>query len=347
MNRPGSARKEQVAMLSTGLSKGKVITVRGEIDPEAMGAVLMHEHLHCACRQWEEGPTQAERERLLMDYAVPNLKRLHESGCHALVDCTPMPWRAWPHTYVRIAEAADLHIVLATGFYREIEIGTYWVESEADAIWPAVRQRPAEELAEMCIGEITAGIHGSDVRAGCIKLGSSSAEVTDAERKTFRAGAIAQRATGVSITTHCTKPGAHLSQLALLTEEGIDPNRIVIGHTASHVVNETDTVRQWMKRGATFCPTNLRMDSDWEFWVDFVRAVRQLFEEGLGERLVLGLDWAFETEQGPFVPCTFMPPPPYGYMFTHVLPRFRKLGLEDAHIEQMTVTNPARILPVH
>ena len=329
-----------------GLSEGKVITVLGEIEPEALGAVLMHEHLHSDLRQTEEGPTLPEREQLLMEYAVPNLKKLHESGCHALVDCTPMPARAWPDTYMKIAEAADLHIILATGFYREMEVGSYWVKSEADAIWPGVREKSADELAEICIREINEGLHGTKVRAGCIKLGSSSAELTDAEEKAFRAGAIAQKATGVSITTHCTKPGAHISQLTLLTEQGIDPHRIVIGHTHTHIVNETDTVRQWMERGATFCPTNLRMDSNWEFWADFVRAVRQLFNQGFGEHLVLGLDWAFETEQGPFVPCTFMPPPPFRYMFTHTLPRFRKLGLEEEAIEQMTVTNPARVLPV-
>lgn len=328
------------------LTKGKVITVRGEVEPSALGAVLMHEHLHSACQQWEEGPTLPEREKLLMEYAVPNLKRLHDSGCHALVDATPMPWRAWPDTYVRIAEAVDLHIILATGFYREMEVGTYWVRSEAEAIWPAVREKAAEELAQMCVREITEGIHGTSVRAGCIKLATSSADLTDAERKAFRAGAIAQKATGVSITTHCTKAGAQVSQLALLTGEGVDPSRVVIGHTAGHVVNETAAVREWMKRGATFCPTNLRMDSDWEFWAELVGAIHRLFDEGLGERLVLGLDWAFETEQGPFVPCTFMPPPPYRYMFTHVLPRFRKLGLTEVEIEQMMVTNPARILPV-
>jgi phosphotriesterase-related protein len=177
-------------------------------------------------------------------------------------------------------------------------------------------------------------------------LGTSGARLTAAEEKAFRAGAIAQRATGVSITTHCTAPGGHVSQLSLLTGCGVDPARVVIGHTARHLVQEPDTVREWMKRGATFLPTNLRMDHDWEFWADFVRAVRRLFDEGLGGHIVLGLDWAFETEQGPFVPCSFMPPPPYRYMFTCSLPRLRKLGLEEPAIEQMLVANPARILPV-
>jgi len=325
---------------------GKVITVRGLVEPPALGAVLMHEHLYCSCRDFEEGPTPPQRVELLMEYAVPNLRRLHESGCHAIVDATPISFRAWPDTYVQVAEAADLHIILATGFYREMEVGTYWVEDASQAIWPGVREKSVEELTELCVREITEGIHGSGVRAGVIKLGASGKDLTEAERKAFRAGAAAQLATGVSITTHCTAPGGHVAQLSALTEAGVDPARVVIGHTQRHLVDETDTVRQWMRRGANFLPTNLRMDADWEFWADFVAVVRDLFNEGLGDHIVLGLDWAFETEQGPFVGCTFMPPPPYRYMFTHTLPRFRKLGLEEEAIEQMMVTNPARILPV-
>jgi len=325
--------------------KGKVITVRGEVEPQALGAVMMHEHLHAACREWEEGPTRPEREQLLMEYAVPHLKALHNHGCHAIVDATPRPWRAWPDTYLKVAAAADLHIILATGYYREMEVGSYWVKSEADAIWPVVREKSAEELAEMCVREVEDGIHGSSVRAGIIKLGSSRG-LTKTERKAFRAGALAQRRTGLAITTHCNTPGTHLAQLEALTEDGVNPERIIIGHTNGALVEETDSVREWMKRGATFLPTNLRMDMDWDYIRSIVGAIRQLFQEGFGERIVLGLDWAFETEQGPFVPCTFMPPPPYVYMFAYTLPRFRKLGVSEAEIEQMMVKNPARILPV-
>ncbi|MHC4717088.1 MAG: phosphotriesterase family protein [Planctomycetota bacterium] len=327
-------------------AKGMVITVRGDVDPGALGAVLMHEHLHSACQDWDEGPTDPAREELLMAYAVPNLRKLHDHGCGAMVDATPIAWRAWPDTYLRVAEAADLHVVLATGFYREMEIGSYWVRHASQAIWPAVREKPVEELAELCVREITEGIHGSSVRAGVIKLGTSAKDLTPAEAKAFAAGAAAQKATGVSITTHCTAAGAHVTQLTTLAAAGVDPARVVIGHTGGHLVHETDSVRAWMKRGATFLPTNLRMDQDWEFWADLVDAVRRLFDEGLGDRIVLGLDWAFETEQGPFVGSSIMPPPPYRYMFTHTLPRFRKLGLEESHIQQMMVANPARILPV-
>jgi phosphotriesterase-related protein len=326
--------------------EGKVLTARGPVAPEVLGAVLMHEHLHSDLRTWEEKPIAPERMELLMGYGVPNLKRLHQFGCHAFCDCTMPPWRAWPDVYLKVSEAADIHIIVATGFYREMEVGTYMVKTEADAIWPWVREASVEDLAGMCIREFEEGIHGTTVRPGCLKLGTSSKDLTPTELKTFRAAARAHKATGLFITTHCTRPGAHVAQLEALEKEGVDPYRVVIGHTASHLVNENQTVRECMRRGATFLPTNLRMDGDWEFIAALVKAIRQLFEDGLGDRLVLGLDWAFETEQGPFVPCTFMPPPPYVYMFGYVLPRFRKLGLEEQAIAQMLVKNPARILPV-
>lgn len=258
----------------------------------------------------------------------------------------PCPWRAWPDVYVKVAEAADLHIIMATGFYREMEVGTFMVETEADAIWPWVREASVEELAEMCVREFEEGIHGSQVRPGCLKLGTSSKDLTPIEVKTFKAVALAHKATGLFVTTHCTSKGAHVSQLGLLESEGVDPHRVVLGHTTGPVVNDNATVRQCMDRGAIFAPTNLRMDGGWEFWPKFVETIHRFFDDGYGDRLVLGLDWAFETEQGLFLPCTFLPPPPYVYMFVYVLPRLRELGLKEECIETMLVENPKRILPI-
>jgi phosphotriesterase-related protein len=152
----------------------------------------------------------------------------------------------------------------------------------------------------------------------------------------------------VHVTTHCTQPGAHVAQLKLLESEGVDPHRVVLGHTGAALVNEPQSVRECMRRGATFLPTNLRVDIGGEFWQDFVKAVVRLFEEGFGDRLVLGQDWAFETEQTStvLVPCTFMPPPPYVYIFEVALPRFRKLGLTEEMIRQMMETNPQRLAPI-
>ena len=61
--------------------------------------------------------------------------------------------------------------------------------------------------------------------------GSAIVDVTPAEERVFRAAARAQRAVGVSITTHTTHFGdLALEQVDLLLDEGVTPERIIIGH---------------------------------------------------------------------------------------------------------------------
>jgi len=317
---------------------------------------MMHEHLHADCFDWEtgrpttaEGPLSDERRELLMTDAVPHLKQCLDHGCFAFVDPTPPPWRAWPTFYVEVSEITGMHIVLCTGFYREVEAGTYWVRGPEDAIWPFVRQASVEELADLCVREIEEGIHGTDVRAGCIKLGTSAPAMTETERKAFRAGARAQKATGVAVTTHCTKIGAEASQLEALDAEGVDLERVVIGHTAKHLMDADcrKVCLAWMRRGVNFLPTNLGVrDDGGECWRPLVEAIHEVFDAGLGGRLCLGLDWAYCSESEAFGRCTFMPPPPFLHMFTHTLPAFRRLGLTPDEEEQMMAANPQRILPL-
>jgi len=337
--------------------RGQALTVRGPVEPAALGRVLMHEHLHSDCYDWqrqalvtEERPIAEERRALLMREAVPYLRQCNAHGCHAYVDVTPAPWRAWPTFMAEAAQAADLHIIACTGFYCEMNDGEYWVKKPEDKIWPFVRDASVEQLTDFCIREIAEGLHGTGIRAGAIKLGGRNAELSALEQKAFRAGARAQQATGVHITTHCTQKGAETAQLALLDSEGVDLSRVVIGHTAGHLMDPgtRKTCMEWMRRGANFLPTNLKIDGERGPgpWRPLVDAVHQVFDAGLGAHLGFGLDWAFVSESGPFGPCSFMPPPPYLYMFTEALPAFRKLGLTAAEEEAIMRANPQRIIPV-
>jgi predicted metal-dependent phosphotriesterase family hydrolase len=102
--------------------RGKALTVRGPVEPSALGRVMMHEHLHSDCYDWEkeeliveEHPITEERRALLLREAIPYMKQRPDYGCFSYVDVTPAPWRAWPTMYVEAAELAGLHIILATG----------------------------------------------------------------------------------------------------------------------------------------------------------------------------------------------------------------------------------------
>jgi phosphotriesterase-related protein len=334
---------------------GQVMTARGPVARERLGRVMMHEHLHADVYDWEhqklireERPITAARRELLVREAIPPLKQCTEYGCFGYVEASVAPGRAWPTFYAEASELTGLHIVLCTGFYREVEVGRYWVKTEADAIWPVVRTATAEELAELCVREITEGIHGTGVRAGAIKLGSSAPVMTAMEEKAFRAGARAQRATGVHITTHCTAIGAESSQLRLLDEEGVDLSRVVIGHTGPHLMDPEArrVVMDWMRRGAHFLPTNLSIGENPEAWRPLIEAIHEVFQAGLGEKLLLGTDWAFVSESGPFGPCSYLPGPPFVQLFTHVLPAFRALGLTEEEEDWMLRQNAQGVLAV-
>jgi len=334
-------------------ARGKVLTVCGLVEPSELGKVPMHEHLNADLYDWTNGRVvpeekpDSERTRYLLDNAVPLLRKCTEYGCHAYCDVTMPPWRGWPNLYVDVSREAGVHIVMATGFYREIELGTYFTKTPADQIWPYVRSASVEALAEMCVHEIVEGIHGTDVHAGVIKLGTSQAPLTEAEHKALRAGARAQQRTGAMITTHCTQLGADASQLTVLEEEGADLRRVVIGHTAVHLMHRDyrKSCIEWMKRGVTYMPTNIDVTKP-EEWLPLVEAIHDVFDRGLSRHLVLGLDSGFCSESRPFAPVTFLPEPPFLYMFTEVLPAFRRLGLTVAEEAQIMERNPQALLPI-
>lgn len=334
---------------------GKALSVTGPVEPAMLGRVMMHEHLHSDNYDWvkdapleEETPTSPERRQFLLDDAVPLLREAREThGLGAYCDVTMPPWRAWPDVYADVSRASGVAIIMATGYYREIELGQYWAKTPERQIWSFVRQSSVEQLTEMCIREITEGIHGTGIRAGVVKLGTSQPEMSANEIKTFKAGARAQRETGVHITTHCTKGGAESSQLALLEKEGVDLRRVVIGHMGWLLTfKEGRTLMlDWMERGANFLPTNLDVTKP-EDWRSFVEGVHEVFQAGHGDKLVLGLDSGYCSESGNFERVTFMPPPPWLYMFDEALPVFRGMGLTADEEDYIMRRNPQRIIPV-
>lgn len=335
---------------------GKALTVRGPVEPSALGRVMMHEHLYSDCYDWErkelvneETPISPDRREMLMNEAVPFLRQCTDHGCRAFLDPTPPPWRAWPTFYAEVSQMIGMHIILCTGVYGEMLDNEYWVKKPADKLWKKAAESSAEELGDLFTHEIVEGIHGTDVHAGAIKLGSRTPTMSAADRKSFRAGAIAQKATGVHITTHCTRIGSESDQLSTLDKEGVDLNRVVIGHTAWHLMDADGrkVCIAWMRRGANFLPTNLGIGKDGgECWRPLVNAIHEIFDAGLGDKLHFGLDWAFCSESVRFGPCNFIPPPPYLHMFTHTLPAFRKLGLTPVEEEAIMLTNPQHVIPV-
>src|SRR5438874_348697 len=118
-------------------------------------------------------------------------RRYRAQGGRTIVDCTSLGLGRNARAMRRISDAAGVHIVMGTGWYREKVYPSY------------VQERSTRELADFMVDEIEQGAEGTDIRAGFIgEIGTDRYHITPAQERVFRAAARAQRRTGVSIWTH-------------------------------------------------------------------------------------------------------------------------------------------------
>jgi phosphotriesterase-related protein len=152
----------------------------------------------------------------------------------------------------------------------------------------------------------------------------------------FRAAGRAQRATGVAVTTH-THDGAELAltQVDVLMDEGVPPDRIIIGHLGDW--RTPDYFAEIAERGVFIQFDHIGMV---ELQLDEVRAglIREMVERGYGDQILLSSDVCYKSHLRTFGGFG------YGHLLTNFVPMLRAEGLSDAHIDAMLVDNPRNAL---
>lgn len=318
----------------------RIQTVLGEVAAGALGVTLPHEHMFLDLRsprlELDDPQLVARLSLALMDDVEGVVRELHDlwrEGGRAIVELTTLGMGRDIHSLVAAAKAAPVHIICATGFYAQ--------EFHPDVVFT----ESAEQLAERMISDLVVGIDGTSARAGVIKLGSSCFPLTGNELKCFVAGAKAQTATGVAITTHTSAKVAHaltsgtmgFDQLDLFERMGVPPDRVIIGHADLNPKPEGHVALA--RRGAYVEIDGIgsgRNCSDG----DRAKLVANLFERGFGDRVLLSHDLArtssFRGAGGGG----------YGYLLREFCRMLRSVGLSDADIQRAVVTNPARVLGV-
>lgn len=303
-----------------------VMTVCGPIEASECGATLSHEHV--LCDLWKLAPSY---DVILDDeaLAIQELELYKAAGGRSLVDVTSGGLGRNPAALRRISQATGLHIVAGAAWYREIVYPHFVVETETNA------------LAERIVEELMVGMDGTDVRAGVIgEIGTERKHITPAQERVFRAAARAHHRTGAPIVTHTTHFGElALEQIALLREEGVAPDRIMI----SHLGDRFDYTRLGAiaAQGVYLSVDNIGYTGQ-GYPDDAVRAdnVARLLAEGYLDRVMLGGDI-----------CTKGHLKAYGGKgYAHVtekfLPLLRAKGVAEESIYRMTVENPARLLDI-
>jgi phosphotriesterase-related protein len=304
-----------------------VISVLGEIPPDSLGTVLMHEHL--ASGGSSDPAAQAAQRAAVADRAVPVVEAAKERGVSTIVDpCTPEIGRD-AELLRLVSERTGVSIIAATGFHCGVDHPPAWLDTATE-----------DSLTSRFVAEVERGIGDTGVRAGVIKVGTPAGEWGGIWESAVRAAGRAQKETGVGIVTHTSGSGGD-KQLDLLIESGADPERMVIGHVDNRH-SAPSYLLKMLKQGATVGFDRVGRDI---FLPDPIRAglAMGLIRSGHLEHLTLSMD-SVAVWLGQDSPYLKDSPPPMTYLFDDFLPALRGIGLTPQEEEQIFRHTPRRVL---
>ena len=233
----------------TDIPTGKVLTVKGPIEPDDLGTTIMHEHLFIALLKrlapdentpaselalWDQKLTLenlhlARQTKPIRDnwvlsdekLAIEEAMEFRKMGGDTMVEVTSTGIRRDPVGLLRVSNATGLNIVMGAGWYQKL-----YHPADMD-------ERTVEDMTEEIIRDITQGVGDTGIRSGIIgEVGIQGKPIEPNEVKSIRASVRASRATGAAISFHLGGQGREkLETLAIMDEEGVDRSRAIYGHS--------------------------------------------------------------------------------------------------------------------
>ncbi|MCC7145721.1 MAG: hypothetical protein IT443_04690 [Phycisphaeraceae bacterium] len=310
-----------------------VPTLRGPVEINELGITMMHEGL-CF-------PKEPALQAQGMDYQVRLLKRAVEVGIHTLAEACP-----WPNVAQMVEanrQVPQIHVILSTGTFLE------------QAAPPHVRSLDEAAMAERMRRHIVTGFEGFEgqVKAGMIRLGSINQNLSDWEKRSFRAAAKVQRETGVPIGVHSCV-GAQ-AQMQYLKECGADLSKVIFAHVEAKFgwegrtrEQEADYLTAVLQEGAYLLHNNFGFDFDTPF-EDLVYLLNEWEKRGFSGQIFISVDvnWEFDKDGVIWHEAQKQHPHTgkrdYAYMITDAIPSLMKAGVTFPRIVRYLVQNPRKI----
>lgn len=307
----------------------RIMTVRGPIDASQVGFTLTHEHILASFQsheEWARAPLSYERREVELRM-LPYLTRIASLGCKTFVDATAVGLGRDAALLKRMSELSGLNLLTVTGNYAAFD---------QKFLPPYVYSDSEQALAERWIGEWRNGIGDTGVKPGFIKLGFNGGPLSETERKLIRAGAIAHKATGLTIGAHTGPAIAAFEELAELESLGVHPSAWIW----IHAQNEKDPTKHAAaaRRGAW-----ISLDGVSPKTLDeHVAAVGYLREQGLLNRVLVSQDAGWYTVGQP----NGGEPRAYDTVFVELIPALRKRGFSQAEVDAIFIENPAEAFAI-
>lgn len=306
------------------------MTVNGWRAASDLGLTLPHEHALAnfqGYEAWSKTPAaydHAEVSRIIL----PRLLGLRRRGVRTFVDVTATHLGRDPRLLKMLADQSGLHIITVTGNYAAFD-GKFLPAS--------VHDETIQAIANRWIREFEAGIDGTAIKPGLIKLGFNGTPLSQVEQKLIGAAAQAHLRTGLTIAAHTGPAIAAFEQLEILKKAGVHPSAWIWVHAQ----NEPNLERQIeaARSGAWISFDGI----DEESTAAHSDAVARMRSAGLLDHVLISQDAGWynvgEKDGGKFRS--------YETIFTHFLPELKKRGFTEAEIHTLLVRNPARALTVN
>lgn len=330
-----------------------VMTVNGVIAKEALGITAPHEHALIDIRNQYPGHEAGKYQKVTPEYyellmsdpyglrdnlvledealAIREVGLFARAGGRTFVDVTLREIGRDPLFLRRLSKETGVHVVAACGAYT------------ADAHPKEISAMSAEELAAQMVLELTAGIDGTDVRAGIIGEIGTSRDLHPREVKVLRSATLAHKETGAPVMVHLC-PWAKHGNAVLDILDDVPPENICLCHT--DVLLDLSDMEQLLKRGIYLEFDNFgkeftsgsaygRFPSDEER----MDVLYKLIDRGFLKQLLVSCDICLKNL------LTVHGGPGYGHFLTKMAQKLRKDRTDAEEILQaLLVENPADYL---
>ena len=309
-------------------------TVTGRISVKEMGKTLIHEHFVFGYPGFSGDFTLGPfRKSEALKAGIQAANAIMKSGVKTVVDPTPNECGRNPEVLKEISEETGLQIICATGYYYEGEGATTYFKFRQSL------GTAEDDIYDMFMKEITDGIAETGIRPGIIKLATSKNKITPYERMFFNAAAKAHQETGIILLTHTQEGTMGPEQALLLTDLGVDPGKIVIGHMCGNTdINyQKKTLQTGVKIGFDRFGIQKLVGAPMD--EERIATLLQLLENGYEDQIMLSHDSINYWMGRPPVMNDDLAALVQNWHPTHVfeniIPKLKRSGIADKVIEKM------------
>lgn len=312
---------------SETISIPKIVTVEGEIEPDALGITLIHEHVLVDFIGADSTGFHRWDKNQVVSFLIPYIEDAKKRGVSTMVECTPSFLGKDPELLKMLSKKTGMQFLTNVGFYGAVS-GKYLPQFAKEAT--------AEELADMWVKEAFEGIGDTGIKPGFIKISVNEGDVlSEMDQKLVTAAALTHLKTGLLIVSHTGTWKTARAQVQLLKSMKVDPQNFVWVHAQNE--QDFENYRLAVKEGVWVSLDGIV----WDVKGHLERL--EFFRNQLGlDRVLISHDAGWyspgKSDQGDFKGFTSL--------FDELLPLLEEKGFLKEDVDVLLIENPKKAFAI-